>query len=281
MLLAVSFSSLEPTEYGIAINGNTQQIDPEIRSGGRHFLGLGWYFVRFPNTVIAQQFTSEQKTSIPARSSDGLKVMLDISFEYQYLKSDLVMLYMKFAENPHDPISKIAREAVRVATSRFTATSFFTARNNISLSMYEELRAALLEVHCHLNSFQLLNIQLPAKFDLAIQQTEITRQNIETARQQQARALIEADTQVEAAKQQALVIKTRAEAEANATRTQGMAEANSIVVRARNLVDGLLALSNNMTMSSNELLAYYWVQALQDTKAKTVYSVAKPPEIQF
>jgi len=67
--------------------------------------------VRFPNTVIAQQFTSEQKTSIPARSSDGLKVMLDISFEYQYLKSDLVMLYMKFAENPHDPISKIAREA--------------------------------------------------------------------------------------------------------------------------------------------------------------------------
>lgn len=68
-----------------------------------------------------------------------------------------------------------------------------------SLSQYEELRAALLEVHCHLNSFQLLNIQLPAKFDLAIQQTEITRQNIETARQQQARALIEADTQVEAA----------------------------------------------------------------------------------
>lgn len=41
VLLSVSFSTLEPTEYGLAINGNTQEIDPEVKSGGRWFLGLG------------------------------------------------------------------------------------------------------------------------------------------------------------------------------------------------------------------------------------------------
>lgn len=54
---------------------------------------------------------------------------------------------------------------------------------------FNELDSKLEAVHCQLNSFQLLNIKLPDKFDAAIQLTEVTRQNIATAQQQQVQGL--------------------------------------------------------------------------------------------
>jgi regulator of protease activity HflC (stomatin/prohibitin superfamily) len=279
VLLAVSFQTIEPTEFGLAINGNTQTIDPSVRSGGRHFLGLGWYFVKFPNTVIAVRFVSEDKAALPVRSSDGLTITLDVSFEYKLIQTELTQLYLKFTENIEDPISKVAREAVRVAASRFGATNFFSSRNNVSLSMFNELELRLANVHCQLNSFQLLNIKLPDKFDNAIQQTEVTRQQIATANQQQIQALIEAETQVQAAVQQATVIRTKADTEANATIVQGTAEASTIIARANNTVQGYLTVQTAAAFTPGELLAYAWIQALASTQAKLTFNVQKPQEV--
>lgn len=283
VLLSVSFSSLEPTEFGLAINGNTQEIDPDVKVGGRYFLGLGWYFIKFPSTVIAVKFSADEGQSLPVRSYDGLLIKLDISFEYNLIQTELPALYLKFKDQFDDPISKVAREAVRVAASQFQATDFFSGRNNVSVAMFNELQSRLQNFHCRLNSYQLLNIKLPTQFDNAIQQTEVTRQQIATAQQQQGQALIEAATQVEVSIQQATVIKTKADTEANALITQGNAEVAAITARANNLVAGYETVQNysSSPFTASQLLAYHWVQSLASTAATLTFQVAKPVEVQF
>jgi len=94
-------------------------------------------------------------------------------------------------------------------------------------------------------------------------------------------AVIEADTQIAAASQQATVIRTKADTEANATITQGEAEANTIITRATNLVSGYQSIQTNLTTPFNpsELLAYAWIQALASTGAKLTFNIQKPAEI--
>ena len=49
ILVACAFHHLEPLEYGIRVNTYTQTVyDEFIKQGGRHLLGFGQKFVRFP-----------------------------------------------------------------------------------------------------------------------------------------------------------------------------------------------------------------------------------------
>lgn len=162
----------------------------------------------------------------------------------------------------------------------------------------------MLAVHCRLNSFQLLNIKFPDKFDAAIQLTEVTRQQIDTALQQQQQgtipimqliiidkithlsicfntALIEAETQVAASVQQAIVIRTKAMTERQAALTQGNAEAEAILSRATNLVEGYQSIMQNVSFNAAELLAYHWIQSLANTGAKLTFNIEKPSEVTY
>lgn len=147
--------------------------------------------------------------------------------------------------------------------------------------MAEQMRVDLAVNHVALNSFQLLDIQLPAAFASAIQTTEITRQQIATATFQQERARVEAQTQVLAATQQAQVIEARAAADAQVITAQARAQANSINERTSNLISAYSFVKTNYTMTSDELLNYIWLQALGETAATLTYSYKKPAGIQF
>jgi hypothetical protein len=77
VLIAVSFGAVEPTEYGLLIYGTSQTIDPNVYTAGRHYIGLGSYFIKYPATVISDRFAASEGTeSIVARSSDGTDTLL-------------------------------------------------------------------------------------------------------------------------------------------------------------------------------------------------------------
>lgn len=281
-LIGGAFSVLEPTEFGIAIDGTAVRIDTSrIYTAGRYALGLGWYFVKYPQTVIAETFDADTRNAIVARSKDGVVINLDCSFEYRLLRDQLIQLHFKFGSDYRLPISKTARETIRSVASEFEAFGFFLNRSIISNRMAEQMRVDLAVNHVSLNSFQLLDIQLPAAFASAIQTTEITRQQIATATFQQERARVEAQTQVLAATQQAQVIEARAAADAQVITAQARAQANSINERTSNLIAAYSFVKSNYTMTSDELLNYIWLQALGETAATLTYSYKKPAGIQF
>jgi hypothetical protein len=56
-----------------------------MRENGLHFLGIGHSFIKFPRNVQTIEFSKEATANQPpisSRTSDGLEVILEISFQY-------------------------------------------------------------------------------------------------------------------------------------------------------------------------------------------------------
>jgi len=283
VLLAVSFGSLEPTEIGLAISGSTQAVDTTTvpYAPGRYFLGLGGYFIKFPSTTTQIKLEVASGTDISARSNDGLLISLDVSYEYKLIQNELAELYRKFTDAYETPINKLTGDVVRSVAARFPATAFYSDRNNVSTAMFAQLTRDFPSLHVQLYSFQLLDITLPTAFAAAIGVTQVTAASIDTALNQQTQTLIQAQTTVIAASQQASIITAQADATVNQTLIQGQAQAGAILAQTNSVIEAYKLLQTNLTLTTDELVAYIYLQAIKTTNAKVVYSAAKPRQLEF
>ena len=96
------FATLEATEFGLNYSWISKNISPNIKENGLYFIGIGHSFIKFPKTVQTIEF-SNQKTAnkgpIQSRTSDGLEVTLEISFQYILQKDQIYKLYTKYGSN--------------------------------------------------------------------------------------------------------------------------------------------------------------------------------------
>lgn len=108
ILIVISFSSLEPNEAGIRYNFNTLQIDTKnIYRNGRYFLGVGQSFIKYSIKVENMRFSSTANSlegPMFARTKDGLRIELEVGFNYQLTNSieALTYLYLNFGEMDRD-----------------------------------------------------------------------------------------------------------------------------------------------------------------------------------
>lgn len=101
-----SFASLEVNEYGLdysyiskkvlliiiiiitlTFHPSLVKISRKPLSGGIHFLGVGHSFIKYPKTVLNLDYSTQLGADYPplkSRTSDGLEVILEISFQYKY-----------------------------------------------------------------------------------------------------------------------------------------------------------------------------------------------------
>lgn len=99
ILLINSFSSLEFNEYGLDYSSITKSINEKPYTAGIHFLGVGHSFIKFPKTVQTIEFSKEKSANsapLKSRTSDGLEVTLEISFQYKLIYEHIYDLYLKF-----------------------------------------------------------------------------------------------------------------------------------------------------------------------------------------
>ena len=86
ILIILGFSTLEATELGLDYSSISKNVDRQIYQNGLHFLGIGHSFIRYPKMVQTIEFSRERGAdlaSIQSRTSDGLEVVLEISFQFQ------------------------------------------------------------------------------------------------------------------------------------------------------------------------------------------------------
>jgi len=122
ILLAVSFVVVEPNFVGIDFNANQMEIDTSgVYEAGRHFLGVGHYFVLFPTTEQAMSFEGENR--IYGRTKDGLAVTVELVLYYKLLESDkdYFGLYYEHGPNYDKTFRKVGASAAVDVVSRFTA----------------------------------------------------------------------------------------------------------------------------------------------------------------
>lgn len=85
-VLAFSFSSVEPTEYGLLYNRVAKSIDTEhVQEGGLQFVGPLNTIIKFPRTHQVIEFSDYKEANQPplaTRTAEGLELHLHVSFQY-------------------------------------------------------------------------------------------------------------------------------------------------------------------------------------------------------
>ncbi|EGR27141.1 SPFH domain band 7 family protein [Ichthyophthirius multifiliis] len=150
-LLLSSFNSLEVNEYGLDYSSISKSIGKKPYSAGIHFLGVGHSFIKFPKTVLNLEYSNHQGADygpIRSRTSDGLEVILEISFQYKLIYEDLFELYNNYRENYSNIFSHIAIHTLTENTTEYTAYNFFVDIQRIGVKMQEALNKQF-KIYCY------------------------------------------------------------------------------------------------------------------------------------
>jgi regulator of protease activity HflC (stomatin/prohibitin superfamily) len=202
---------------------------------------------------------SKQKTAnkgpIQSRTSDGLEVTLEISFQYVLNKDKIYELYMKYGSNYNYIFQNIAVHTLTEEATKYTAYNFFMDRGKIKDDFQKELNE-IFEQLCYstIVFLQLRSVDLPSLFEESIQESEVKKQDILRAKAEQNKIMIEVDTKIKAAEYQKDVVINMAEGEAEAIYKQNKADVESLVKMQETQVNVYKNLKNTLGLDNGKLL---------------------------
>jgi len=318
ILLGCSFSILEPLEYGLEVNGNTKQIQDELFRSGRYFVGLGHYFERFPRDELALVFLTKagetagisvpddpwREKAIACRTSEGMRTNIGLGIQYKLglstsemeLKDQIMLIFERYGTSWEEFLVKIASEAVRNVTTKFTAFDLFQRRKEVGAAILVELKKTFALYYFECMDSVLLNVGIDDTLQNAIQETEIVNQQILEMQHFISAKQIESNTKV-------LIAETTGRLRVDKLNTDGLvyktlkqAEAQATVTRLETEKDGLVSFETKIgftteeqsavtevqaadTTANNFLLSYFWIQTVDDSEASMKVNSDLPSSI--
>ncbi len=141
--------------------------------------------------------------------------------------------------------------------AEFEALQVFYERSLIETALRNGLKEKLLEFKVQLQSFQLLDIDLPDKFNQALIDTENLNLNVTTVTYQKDQEIGKSQGRINKAQQDADVIINNAQAYASKVIGAGQAKAGSIKVKFQEQAYTLKQLQSTLGLSQKQLAAYY------------------------
>jgi regulator of protease activity HflC (stomatin/prohibitin superfamily) len=150
--------------------------------------------------------------------------------------------------------------------AEFNALQVFYERSSIESAMRLGLKEKLEQYKVSLISFQLLDIDLPAKFEQALIDTENLNLNVTTVTYQREQEVGKSQGRINKAKQDAEVIINNANAYASRVIGEGLSKAGSIKAKMNQQGTNLKNIENTLGLSQQQLAAYYFYEALEPGK---------------
>ena len=268
LLILFGFSSLEATELGLNYSWISKTISPEVKENGLYFIGIGHSFIKFPKTVQTIEF-SEEKTAnrgpIESRTSDGLEVTLEISFQYILQPDKLYDLYNTYGPKYDNVFQNIAINILTEEATKYTAYNFFMDRGKIKDDFQYELNLRF-EKNCFSNIqfLQLRSVNLPNLFEQSIQESEVKKQDIQKAQAEQNKVKIEIDTKIKAAEYQKNVIINKAEGEAQAIIKQNEAYVDALLRTQNTQTNAFKNLKDTLQLTNENLLDFMKTKIIKE-----------------
>lgn len=88
VFLGFSIDSLSYNQVGLNYSGIFKSVENKTYTPGYHFVGLGHNFIPYEVTISTVEFSKNKDATLPlisCRTKDGLKLDLEISFQYRVL----------------------------------------------------------------------------------------------------------------------------------------------------------------------------------------------------
>jgi regulator of protease activity HflC (stomatin/prohibitin superfamily) len=269
VLMALSFEVLEYDEYGIKYHNVSKVLSTEVYGQGRHYVQPGEGFFRFKSTFVIITFQTgaeganhDDERSIDCLTADALPVVIDATVQYQLRRADLVDLLLAFADGSEDVIISQAKAAIRLACSNSTAEEMYTNRQGIQTKMLDKVQSELASLFVDVSFLELINIELPFEYNIAVGNKESSRAQVNVALNQRTQVLINTTTQLLTAEEDAKISIIQATAEASAVLSAAMADARAIEndLSVKALVYQEVMRTFNFT--ADELIRYISVEQL-------------------
>jgi len=282
VLLILGFSSLEATEWGLDYSWISKTVDPTVRENGLYFIGIGHSFYKFPRNVQTIEFSRDRNANrypIESRTSDGLEVVLEISFQYVLQPENLYKLFNLYGEHYQNVFSNMAVDLLTEEATKYTAYDFFMDRGKIKEDFQTKLNQ-IYNAQCYstIQFLQLRAVELPTLFEAAIQESEVKKQDIQKAYAELNKVKVEVDTKIKSADFQKNVTINIAEGEADALLKQNNATIDSLVQVQNTQTQAYTNLKNNLGLSNAALLNFVKAKLIKNYDGKDMALNMKAPD---
>ena len=168
-----------------------------------YFLGIGHSFIKFPKNLLTIEFSNEKtgtQKPVQSRTSDGLEVTLEISFQYILQPDNLYKLYITFGPDYQKVFQNVAVDLLTEEATKYTAYDFFMDRGKIKNDFQINLDKSFSQIcFSNISFLQLRNVDLPNQFEQSIQESEVKKQDIQKAMAELNKVKVEVETQVKSA----------------------------------------------------------------------------------
>mmetsp|Transcript_6370 Transcript_6370/g.14994 ORF Transcript_6370/g.14994 Transcript_6370/m.14994 type:complete len:332 (-) Transcript_6370:364-1359(-) len=299
VVLAMGFQTIETNVVAFHYDGNAMKLEEDPNGGpvlytspGLEFVGPGHRFISYSTLEQTMNFEGDKK--LVGRTSDGLEITIDFSFQYllDTTQDSLKALYDKFGDRPKKMqrmFRNVAYWAALDALSKYTAYEANEQKEALGSSLQSRINAKLNQYFsASITQLQLSDVGLPYEIANAITETQSVKENINAATNAKDTAAVAAQTLVYNAELDAEVTIYAAEATAAATITTATADASAIVTQAKAQADAYKVLFDELVghfgedFNSDDMLKYIWLESLGEVDSgAAVYNVDKPNSILF
>lgn len=194
IILAFSWGTVEPNEWGLKYNSIGKSIDKStVYDGGRYFVFLFNSFVTFPRTIQMIEFSTRvgaNSQPLRTRTAEGLALGLSIAFEYQLIPGKLPDLYTLTNVNYEQTFVRIARDTILQEAGKYEAPQYWQERTKIGDAMRQRLDDELSKAYTRCVYLQILEVELPESYEDSIVQTQVEVQNSKMKKFEQEAAII-------------------------------------------------------------------------------------------
>jgi hypothetical protein len=143
------FASLDKLEYntvGLNYSSIFKSVENSTYHPGYHFIGLGHDFISYETKLSTMEFSKSKSATLPpinCRTKDGLKLLLEVSFQYRPLSNRIYDIYTKYGDEMKSILLRVAIDSISDTSTIYTSYDFFTKRDTIAERMKIDLGSRL------------------------------------------------------------------------------------------------------------------------------------------
>ncbi len=199
-----------------------------------------------------------------------------VTFQYRLRKDSLLELFLEYDQEIDGAVERNARAAIRDGAGLATAEQFFNNREGVQGQLFEAVQKVLDEtLKVDAAFLQLSNAQLPDDYNNAVSNKVAAGADVFLAQNQRQQVLINSETQVLLAQQDALTTVIAAQANAAAILAQANADGQALTIQFNAQAQSFLGIKNALNFNSGQLVNFISTEQLALFKKVTV-AVASP-----
>jgi len=300
LLFALSWDTLEPTEFGLVANSITGRVDLDpknVYEGGRHFIWLAHHFLVFPKNRVTIEFSDShgegffQRPPLSLRTgsnhdddgsagdteSGGQPLYISVSFQYNLIKERIPEFYQKFGMAYEDSFARYAQDALfTVATSK-TPRQFWEDRGGVELQMHAAVNHSIRHNgFANVAQLQLLRVGFLSQYEETITNIQLQEQLKVTKGYQLEVTRVLKQTDILESETTATIMRIDAEAAKEATVIKATANAAALQYEQATKAMWYARLKAHMGWDNANLLQYVKMKSLNAQPASTMVVGVSP-----